>query len=247
MNLPPLKSMTALGLWVVVSLLWPACPVWRTEHKVETTHKIEAHIVIDIRKISAEAQAVEQEVRNEDETVEQAPKAEPDDAGLRSTWVGHDPPRQVASRSIWSIFDFATTASAQTPDDKRAAIARRKSRAGRIGKLLGQGCLGENNKGYVEARPCDASKSAKKAAKALAAEENKDRKIVYRAVAVEQGLKADQAGIIGTIFAVQIANELKSGQAFQVPSNAERLKDFRATKLGRKLPDAKKGKWVKVP
>ena len=41
MNRPPSQSMTVLGLWAACTVLWSACPVWRTEHKVETTHKIE--------------------------------------------------------------------------------------------------------------------------------------------------------------------------------------------------------------
>ncbi len=67
MKLKSAGAMTLFGLLLV------GCPI-RTEHKVETTHKIEAHIVIDIRKVQEQAGQIESEIRAEGEV----PKAEPD-------------------------------------------------------------------------------------------------------------------------------------------------------------------------
>ena len=103
------------------------CPVWRTEHKIETTHKIEAHIVIDIRR---EAAALETEVRGD--AAQAPPKAEPDGPKPQAMAGGVDGERIAVSRSVWSIFDFATVASAQSGGDKAKAVARRKQRSTKI-------------------------------------------------------------------------------------------------------------------
>lgn len=239
-----------LGVWIVAALLGGstalslACPVWRTEHKIETTSKIEAHIVIDVRKVEAEAQQVEGTVRGQDD----ATKAKPD-APPQSAVADLHPARVVARRSLWSIFDFATSASAQTPEDEKAALDRRKSRSGEVEKALTGGCLGENNKGYVEARPCDGSAEAKAVAKKLTEDENKDRKTIYSSAVVKQGHKLSDEGIdaVGQIYAKVIREKLKKGQLFQVPTNDERLQEFKESALGKALGAVKKGDWVRVP
>lgn len=220
-----------------------ACPVWRTEHKVETTHKIEAHIVLDIRQVKEEAAKVEGDVRAPLET----PKAESDGKPQSMIGLGAPATRALAVRSIWSIFDVSTGAYAQSPSDEEAAKGRRKARIKDIDAALSAGCLGENNKGYLEIRPCDGSADQKGAAKALAKDENADRKTIYAAIAVKQGLKADQADAVGEVFAGEIRGKLRKGQSFQVPTAEEHFKEFKESNLGKALSAAKKGDWVAVP
>lgn len=218
------------------------CPVWRTEHKIETTHKIEAHIVIDIRR---EAAALEDEVRGD--AAQAPPKAEPDEQQPQAMAGGVRGERTVASRSVWSIFDVATVASAQSGGDKAKAVARRKQRGAKIDRALTEGCLGENEKGYVQARPCKAPKARKGEIKRMAKNENADRKTIYSAVALEQGLKARQHATIGRLFSDEIRKKLKKGMPFQAPADAARFKEFKASALGKRVAGVKRGGWVKAP
>lgn len=225
-------SLLALG---VIGLL--GCPVWRTEHKVETTHKIDAHVVVDIREIREEADQIESQVRGTDGVAEGEPSA---------MVGGIEMPFQVATteRSLWSLFDISTPAYAQAEGGKDAAVQRRAARSGEISAALSAGCLGESDLGYVEVRPCDGDQSRYQA---LAKSENDDRLIIYRAIAVERGLDASQASVIGEIFAADIREKLKSGQLFQVPRSETAYQEFRESSLGQRLPDAQKGEWVRVP
>jgi uncharacterized protein YdbL (DUF1318 family) len=74
-----------------------------------------------------------------------------------------------------------------------------------ITSLKDSGVVGENNKGYLEFR------AAKKSAK-LVSDENKDRGVVYKAIAKKQGVSAD---LVGKRRAKMIAQKGKSGQWFQ--------------------------------
>lgn len=234
--------LTALTLLMAVPM---GCPTWRTEHKVETTHKIEAHITLDIRQIQAEAAQVEGEVRD-------TPKAKPDGAPTSAVWgIGQAAVREVvvASRSLAGILDLSSSAHAQDDADEKDAIANRKARFAELDKALSAGCIGENEKGMIELRPCDDAKDAakKSALDKLTKDENADRKIIYSAIAVRQGVKAEQYEAVGLVYASEIRKNLKSGQAFQVPTDTKLYTDFMATPHGKSLPNAKKGEWVKVP
>tara|TARA_B100000609_G_C17140090_1_gene395055 strand:+ start:650 stop:997 length:348 start_codon:yes stop_codon:yes gene_type:complete len=88
-----------------------------------------------------------------------------------------------------------------------AAIkARMKARLPQIEALKNQGALGEDNQGYL--------KVLKKTGNAdkLAAEENKDRKLVYTALAKK--LKTTPA-LVGKRRAIQIAQRSPKGQMIQ--------------------------------
>ncbi len=74
-----------------------------------------------------------------------------------------------------------------------------------ITKMKNQGVFGENNKGYLEFR------EAKKG-EALLHAENKDRAVVYKAIAKKQGASAD---LVGKRRAKMIAQKGKAGQWFQ--------------------------------
>jgi uncharacterized protein YdbL (DUF1318 family) len=243
LRMPKLWSLSFVTLSVLVLL---ACPI-RTEHKVETTHKIEAHIVIDVRKVQAEAEQIESEVRGGE-----PPKAQPDPGSQTGAMLpSQDQPYALAQtppRSFWSIFDVSTRAAASV-DEEAAAIQRRKARAGRINDELTRGCLGENYLGYVELRPCDERSDASEMAelKMLAEEENRDRRTVYSAIAVREGLRAEQADVIGEIFAGEIRKRLTPGQPFQVPQSDEYYEAFLKTDLARNLGNPRPGTWVQVP
>jgi uncharacterized protein YdbL (DUF1318 family) len=69
----------------------------------------------------------------------------------------------------------------QTPE-VTAAVASRRDRLGQLSAAMAKGCIGENNRGLVEARPgsdCPGNVGA------LVAGENRDRMLIYRTL-VEQ-------------------------------------------------------------
>lgn len=74
-----------------------------------------------------------------------------------------------------------------------------------ITQLKNSGVVGENNKGYLEFRGAKKSET-------LVADENKDRNIVYKAIAKKQGASAD---LVGKRRAQMIAQKGQAGQWLQ--------------------------------
>lgn len=83
---------------------------------------------------------------------------------------------------------------------------RMASRIPAINSLKDQGAVGENNKGYLEFR------SGKKPQKQLVVDENKDRKLVYTAIAKKQKVTPQ---LVGKRRATMIADKGKTGHWFQ--------------------------------
>lgn len=80
-----------------------------------------------------------------------------------------------------------------------------KNRLPQVTKLKDTGIVGENNKGYLEFRGTAQQKT-------LVDAENKDRKIIYTAIAKKQGVSAD---LVGQRRALSIAQKGKKGQLYQ--------------------------------
>ncbi len=83
---------------------------------------------------------------------------------------------------------------------------RMAARIPAINSLKDQGTIGENNRGYLEFR------SGQKVQKNLVNDENKDRKLVYTAIAKKQKAKP---GLVGKRRAKMIAENGKAGHWFQ--------------------------------
>lgn len=88
---------------------------------------------------------------------------------------------------------------------------RMATRIPAINSLKDSGIIGENNAGYLEYR------TGNKPQQQLIAEENADRKTVYRAIGEKQGASAE---LVGKRRALQIAERGKSGHWFQKPDGA---------------------------
>ncbi len=88
---------------------------------------------------------------------------------------------------------------------------RMAARIPAINALKDQGVIGENNKGFLEYR------SANKPQPQLIADENKDRAMVYDAIAKQQGAPA---ALVGERRANMIAENGPAGQWFQKPDGA---------------------------
>jgi uncharacterized protein YdbL (DUF1318 family) len=244
-----IKSWVQLALVAALAGSLAAC-VWRTEHKIETVSKIDAHIVLDIRQIREEAQQVESYVRSDDTPTTDTGKP-------TSLLVSQPEGRMVAQAAFWpgalSWLDPATSAQAQdeiapSAEETKAKEARRK-RAKAVAEGLKEGYIGENDHGYLtvlidkNVKDKDQRELLKKATE-LVKDENDDRRTIYMAIAKKREWDEKKLGTIEVIFAEEIRNSLDKGQKFQAPRDKEFFKAFQKSKLGDKYPDAKPGQWL---
>jgi hypothetical protein len=257
-----LKSWSQLCLAFVALAAALSC-VWRTEHKVETIHRIDAHIVLDIRQIQAEAAELEESVRSEEEDgtgetlpVSWSPATSQSRWATAVGWMGWlDPARsaQAASKEPKVKEENRATTKPISPEAHKMAVANRKARAKRVGKALGWGDIGENDLGYLQVLTPKLAKDEKDRAKiearkgllALAKIENADRQLIYRALAQRQGWTGKSLTPIEVIFAEEIRKSLKKGQRFQVPRDKKTFKQFEHSKFAKQYPQAKPGEWLK--
>ena len=84
-----------------------------------------------------------------------------------------------------TFFTFAARARA---DDVAVAKQHIAARQSDVAALKQSGALGENNRGFLEVRAAGGS------AAAVAADENRDRGVLYAEVAKKTGVSADEAG-----------------------------------------------------
>ena len=243
-----MKSWAQIAVLVLVAAAVAAC-VWRTEHKIETVSRIDAHIVLDIRQIKDEAGQVEGYVRGDSNQYPDLDKEKPS-SSLRS--------RAPEDRLAWLTWlDPAATAHAQeaaasdessvTPEQEKAAIQARRDRAPKIDQALTKNYIGENDRGYVESLlPKDPKDSELTATiQKLIKDENADRRTIYRAFLERKGLKKDALPTIESAFASAIREKLKKGQSFQAPRDKKLFQEFADSKLGKDYAGAKPGQWLK--
>lgn len=83
---------------------------------------------------------------------------------------------------------FSGTAVVSRAEDLGAVKARMSQRLSKLDQFKGQGAIGENNRGLVELR------DASPAAGDVVAGENRDREIVYAAIAQQTGTAAETVG-----------------------------------------------------
>ncbi len=238
--------MGAAGLVLLTAPL--ASCVLRTEHKIETVHKIDAHIVLDVRQIKQDAAAVEDYVRGEGT---QPPAL--DGNGEPVSWAMEPRTVEVASLDLTGLLAgpvLVAQAEQGSSEAERKAIADRKARAATIAKHLKAGVLGEGELGYVEVLidknvKDDARRKLRGELVELTTAENRDRRVIYLAVARRQNLDERSLPAIERIFAEQIRDRLEEGEMFQAPKDAKFFKDFQQTPLGKLYPGAKPGEWLK--
>lgn len=216
-------------------VLLGAC-VFRTEHKVETTHKIDAHIVLDIRQVNADLASTEDYVRGDDATTSTQPTSM-----LRRAPREYD----VASLDIAGLFVSRAHAAEGVSDaDRQKALDARKARNARIDAALTKKVLGENYKGYVEPT-VDKKHADYEALKQLADQENKDRRTIYLAIAQNAGGNESNLPQIEASSALTIREKsLKKGQLFQAPKDKKAFDEFAASDFGKGYPGAKPEAWL---
>lgn len=231
---------TSIAGTILLTAALLGCPTFKTRHEIITEHKIEAHIVLEIRR---EAQAIEGEVRGPESQA--PPTVKPVDTPIPPI-AGFLDGRRVASLSLAGL---VSRAPAQRDRDEAEAIARRKRRAPFVDRELTRGCFGEDNKGRVALRDCPEMErpSERQRLTKLAGEENADRRVIYLAVAKRAGLDASLVDEVGRIYAAEHRAKLKKGMWFQVPEEDAHYADFQKSPLGQKIGRAAKKAWIKVP
>lgn len=211
---------------------------------IRTEHRIDAHITLDIRHIEEQVGGIFDFVEGRSETLPGFEEGETASEPASTSWlqfvVDGLNPVKVA---------YAAELNQSSPLIKEIALSLR-DRNDEIVALKDKGCLGENNRGYVELRDCDAlsEADAKNKAQKTLAEENKDRKALYGELA---RLNKEEGATVSTMEAVGAAEKLKSaksGHAVQLPPEGRYFDEFKASAPGKKLGDAcKPGAWVTLP
>ncbi|HOR29494.1 MAG TPA: DUF1318 domain-containing protein [Candidatus Sumerlaeota bacterium] len=227
----------AVALLALTIGVLPLMGCLRTTHKVETYHKIDAHIVLDVRQIRDEAEQVETYVRSDDP----APQAGGDQPVSRA-WTEPLPD----SDSLFArVFRFSPVALAVTPQEADAAKKARKERSKQVDEALTKHWVGEDDHGYLAVRlGKDEDKELRARVDALVKAENRDRKTIYQEIAERKGNGKELLEAVEIIFADEIRNKLKKGQLFRAPRDAKGFDVFRDSPLGRKYPDARPGDWL---
>jgi uncharacterized protein YdbL (DUF1318 family) len=90
----------------------------------------------------------------------------------------------------------------------QSALDARKERFSELRDLKASGLIGENNKGYVEALKDDSK------AQGVVAEENSNRKVIYKTIAEQNGLE-NALSTIESAFAEVQKEKAKAGDKVQ--------------------------------
>jgi hypothetical protein len=225
-------------------LAWTAACVFRTEHKVETVHKIEAHIVLDIRQVEAEASQVEDYVRGESEKPPEFLDENGQPAAKPTSLV-----RPMTRSARFAALEAGLADLAPAPlasDDVKNAIQARRARAGEVAAALTAQYAGEDDHGYLALRPAgDAlGGEAKTKIQNLAHAENGDRRTIYLDAARRAGGDESSLPQVEVVFARSIREALTAGQMFQAPREDGEFGKFKESALGKQYPDAAPGQWL---
>jgi uncharacterized protein len=99
----------------------------------------------------------------------------------------------------------------QMTSQVQSALNNRRDRFDQLRQLKSSGAIGENNKGYVEALNVEGE--------AIAEAENKDRRVIYKTIAEQNGLE-DALGTIESVFAQVQKDKAESGDRIQTPDGS---------------------------
>lgn len=114
----------------------------------------------------------------------------------------------IAGLATWSMAENKYSIKEMTPEVK-AALDVRRGQFDQLEALKNSGDIGENNSGYVQALTDNSE------AKAVADTENSNRKVIYQAIADQNGLE-DAIATIEKVFAQVQRDKASSGQKIQL-------------------------------
>ena len=92
-------------------------------------------------------------------------------------------------RLLFVVVAFGLGSAVVRAEDRKTVLARMEQRLSDVDALKGRGVVGENNRGYLEARA-----SLKGDEQGVVSAENSDRAALYASVAKEQGISVEQVG-----------------------------------------------------
>lgn len=206
---------------------------------VRTEHTITAHITVDIRHIEKQADDVLDFIEGKSDTLPTAAATPAPTSYLGNFLRLIDPVPMAHAEATYSLSPLATQ------------IAKRmQDRNNDVAALKSSGCLGENNRGYLELRDCDGVKEAdaRNKAQQLMAEENKDRKALYNEIARSNKEANVTVSAVEAVYAQKRLVRGRSGEVYQLPTAGADLDEFKGTPAGKALGDAAKaGAWVTIP
>lgn len=205
---------------------------------LQTKHTIEAHITLDIRHVQEQAGSLLDYVEKK---TDELPVKEDDDKN-KTSWLG----------SGFHIFTPAYAEALATVSPLAKEIAdRMRERFEQIEQLKNQGCLAENNRGYLELKECDALKDAEKKneIQRLLSDENKDRKSLYKEIAnLNKNIPDMSISKVESIYALERIQRAKPGQMVQLPDGNDDFQKIKNSNLGQKLGDkCVPGAWITIP
>jgi len=196
---------------------------------VRTEHTINAHITLDIRHIEQQADDLLDFIEGDTDTLPQV-----EQKSMLHELVDLLRPVQVAYAA--EIKNSSSPLTQELAQNMRA-------RNSEVESYRGKGCFGENNRGYLELRECDAlsDAAARNAAQKLMADENKDRKALYAEIARLNQDDGVSVSTVESIFHGQRLKRGKAGEAFQLPAAGE---FYDAVKDMPGIGGAEAGSWV---
>ena len=211
---------------------------------IRTEHTIDAHITVDIRHIAEQAEGVLDFVEGKSDQLpglEGAPADEP------TSWFRNVLNAIAPVRVAYAAEQELKKTS--SPLVREIAVGMRE-RYEAIEALKEKNCFGENNRGYLELRPCEAMEDAeaKNEAQKLLALENKGRKALYNEIARLNKDDGVSVSTVERIYAVERLNRAESGEIFQLPPPGAAFEDFKKSAKGKALGDkCKPNAWVTIP
>ena len=207
---------------------------------IRTEHTIDAHITLDIRHVEEQAEDVLDFIEGKSDVLPglgDAPAA--DTSSVLQRGLRFFSPIQPV---------YAEGLKTASPRVSEIAVKLRE-RNSQIVVLKQKGCLGENNRGYVELRDCDGFKEgeARNAAQKLLADENKDRKALYKEIARLNSEQNLSVSLVERVYALQRLQRGKSGEVYQLPSDDKDFQTIKASTIGKALGDAcQPNAWVTI-
>ncbi|MBX7257737.1 MAG: YdbL family protein [Candidatus Hydrogenedentes bacterium] len=205
---------------------------------ITTKHKIDAHIVLDIRHIQQQADGVLDYI---DGKSDKLPAPESKSSVERPGWM-----ERLRYAMLPIVPAYAAELNESTPRIKELADKMRE-RQPQLNDLKKSGAAGEDNRGYVALRESAALSDAdkKNEAQKLIAAENEDRKALYREVARANSDAGATLTVVERVYAQRRLMRAGAGEIVQLPPEGSDFDTFKASAAGKKLGDAcKPGEWV---
>lgn len=209
-----------IAVTIVVGMLVALGCVIRTEHKID------AHIVVDIRHIEEQAENVLDFVEGKTDSLPGAESKPKGSSMLDRTLNFLSPMPTVYAAELKSASATVTELA-----------GKMKQRFSQVQELKDKECFGEDNRGYLAVRDCAycSEPEKKNEAQKLCSSENADRKALYKEIAQLNSEQNVTVAQVERVYAQKRLERAKAGEIFQLPPDSDDFKQFKASEAGKKL------------